>query len=54
MYASYTAYYVDWLDRIANEGPLFAADQPVAPCVQCTLLLDHLGLPRSVASATPI
>ena len=106
MYASFTVYYIDWIDRIANarlpesfvppgrcalasalagylavqeqrlglppdgldgallaeviaslgpgaiaianEGPLFAADQPVAPCVQCTLLLDHLGLPRSV------
>ncbi len=106
MYASFTAYYVDWIDRIANarlpesfvppgrcalanalagyfaveeqrlglppggldgdrlaealgglgfgaiaianEGPLFAADQPVAPCVRCTLLLDQLGLPRSV------
>lgn len=106
MYASFTAYYVDWIDRlahaelpesfvppgrcalanalagyfavqeqrlglpaggldgaqlgeaiaalgagaiaIANEGPLFGADQPVAPCVRCTQLLDHLGLPRSV------
>jgi hypothetical protein len=106
MYASFTAYYVDWIDRIAsaqlpesfvppgrcalatalagyfavheqrlglppggldgdrladalaslgpgaiaiaNEGPLFAADQPVLPCIRCTLLLDHLGLPRSV------
>lgn len=106
MYASFTAYYVDWIDRlahaelpesfvppgrcalanalagyfavqeqrlglpaggldgaqlgeaiaalgagaiaIANEGPLVGADQPVAPCVRCTQLLDHLGLPRSV------
>lgn len=106
MYASFTAYYIDWIDRlakaelpesfvppgrfalanalagyfavqeqrlglpaggldgdqlaealsnlgpgaiaIANEGPLFAADQPVEPCVRCVQLLDQLGLPRSV------
>jgi hypothetical protein len=106
MYASFTAYFVDWIDRlanaqlpesfvppgrcalanalagylavqeqrlglppgglegeplaealsnlgagaiaIANEGPLFAPDQPVDPCVRCVQLLDQLGLPRSV------
>ncbi len=106
MYSSFTAYYVDWIDRlanavmpeafvppgacafasalggffamreqhlglaageldgpqltdavaslgpgsiaIANEGPLFGANELVAPCVRCTQLMDHLGLPRSV------
>ena len=34
--------------QIANEGPLFAADAPVDPCVTCTRLLDNLGVPLSV------
>ena len=34
--------------QIANEGPLFAPDDPVDPCVVCAQLLDHFGLPGSV------
>ncbi|HEY6033432.1 MAG TPA: hypothetical protein VIV58_04210 [Kofleriaceae bacterium] len=34
--------------QIANEGPLFAADAPVDPCVTCARLLDNLGLPLSI------
>ena len=106
MYASFTAYYVDWIDRIAtatwpesfvpagrcalaaalagylgiheqrlglghgeltgdalaaalaalgpgaiqiaNEGPLFAPDEPVEPCVSCARLLSNLGLANDV------
>ncbi|HET9992115.1 MAG TPA: hypothetical protein VFQ65_26475 [Kofleriaceae bacterium] len=34
--------------QIANEGPLFAPDAPVEPCVACARLLDNLGVPLSV------
>lgn len=34
--------------QIANEGPLFAPDAPVDPCVTCARLLDNLGLPLSI------
>jgi len=34
--------------QIANEGPLFAADEPVDPCVTCAQLLEHFGLPLAV------
>ena len=37
--------------QIANEGPLFGADEPVDPCVTCARLLDHLGLPATVVCA---
>jgi hypothetical protein len=37
--------------QIANEGPLFAPDDPVDPCVVCAQLLDHFGLSRSVVRA---
>jgi hypothetical protein len=38
--------------QIANEGPLFAPDAPVDPCVRCAQLLDHLGLPLSVVTVS--
>lgn len=34
--------------QIANEGPLFAADEPVEPCVACARLLANLGLAADV------
>jgi hypothetical protein len=34
--------------QIANEGPLFAADAPVEPCVSCARLLANLGVPLAV------
>ncbi|MEO8846760.1 MAG: hypothetical protein ABI591_11945 [Kofleriaceae bacterium] len=37
--------------QIANEGPLFDADEPVDPCVTCARLLDHFGLASSVVRA---
>jgi hypothetical protein len=37
--------------QIANEGPLFAPDVPVDPCVTCARLLENLGVARTV---TPV
>jgi hypothetical protein len=34
--------------QIANEGPLFALDAPVEPCVTCARLLENLGVPDTV------
>lgn len=34
--------------QIANEGPLFEPDVPVAPCVTCARLLDNLGVAPSI------
>jgi hypothetical protein len=38
--------------QIANEGPLFAADAPVEPCVTCARLLENLGVPSTVVRTT--
>jgi hypothetical protein len=34
--------------QIANEGPLFAPDAPVDPCVTCARLLENLGVAPSI------
>lgn len=34
--------------QIANEGPLYAPDAAVDPCVTCARLLDNLGVPLTV------
>lgn len=34
--------------QIANEGPLFAPDEPVEPCVGCARLISNLGLDPAV------
>jgi hypothetical protein len=37
--------------QIANEGPLFAPDDPVDPCVSCARLISNLGLAAAVVVA---
>jgi hypothetical protein len=39
--------------QIANEGPLFERDAPVAPCVTCAKLLESLGVPATVVRTRP-